>query len=217
MAEAFGDPAEAALLPAEREYVVRAVEKRRREFTTARWCARRALARLGLPPVAIPRGERGAPVWPAGVVGSMTHCDGYRAAALARSGDVISIGVDAEPHAPLPDGVLETVTLPEERRLLADVTASDPTVCWDRLLFCAKEATYKTWFPLTRRWLGFDEASVSLDPVAGTFVARLLVPGPVVGGEKVDSFPGRWLVDDGLIAAAIVLSRTATGRRQPGR
>jgi 4'-phosphopantetheinyl transferase EntD len=46
------------------------------------------------------------------------------------------------------------------------LAASDPGTCWDRLVFCAKEAVYKTWFPLAERWLGFDEADVTIDAAA---------------------------------------------------
>jgi 4'-phosphopantetheinyl transferase EntD len=205
VAEEFGDPAEATLFPAEAAVIARAVDKRRREFTTARYCARRAMAELGIAPAPIPRGERGAPEWPPGVLGSMTHCDGYRAAAVARAADAASIGIDAEPHAPLPGGVLGAVTRTEEREWLAAASLAYPTVCWDRLLFCAKEAVYKTWFPLTGRWLGFEDASVTVDPGVGTFTARLLVAGPVVGGREVGQFTGRWVVERGLIATAIVL------------
>ena len=53
--------------------------------------------------------------------------------------------------------------------------AADLQVHWDRVLFSAKESIYKAWFPLTGRWLGFEEASLSIDPAAGTFAARLHV------------------------------------------
>src|SRR5262245_28830029 len=86
--EAFVDPPDATLFPEEEAVVRAAVDKRRREFTTARVCARAALAKLGYPPIPILPGKRGAPTWPDGVVGSMTHCAGYRAAAVARATEV---------------------------------------------------------------------------------------------------------------------------------
>jgi 4'-phosphopantetheinyl transferase EntD len=95
--EAFGDLPDVKLFPEEETLIARAVGKRRREFTTARSCARSALAALGVAPMPILPGERGAPQWPPGFVGSITHCAGYRAAAVARSRDVLTIGVDAEP------------------------------------------------------------------------------------------------------------------------
>ena len=99
--------------------VARAVDRRRAEFTTVRTCARIALGRLGLPPAPLLTGSKREPLWPAGVVGSITHCDGYRAAAVARASEVAAIGIDAEPHDPLPDGILDRVTLPAERAHLA--------------------------------------------------------------------------------------------------
>jgi 4'-phosphopantetheinyl transferase EntD len=122
---------------------------------------------------------------------------------------VVTIGLDAEPHDKLPDGVLDAVSSEEERARLAALSARRPEVYWDRMLFCVKESVYKAWFPLTQRWLGFEEASVDIDPVAGTFAAELLVPGPLVNGAEITGFTGRWLVSDGLIATAIVI--TAAG------
>ncbi|MER7416982.1 4'-phosphopantetheinyl transferase superfamily protein [Micromonospora peucetia] len=202
VAESFTDPAGLTLFPEEEALVARSVEKRRREFTTVRHCARLALDELGLAPVPIVSGARGAPVWPAGVVGSMTHCEGYRAAVLGRTTAFATLGVDAEPHAPLPDGVLDAIALPAERARTATLSAARPSICWDRLLFSAKESVYKAWFPLTGRWLDFSEADIVIDP-AGTFEARLLVPGPVLGGAPVTAFAGRFLVERELVATAI--------------
>jgi 4'-phosphopantetheinyl transferase EntD len=210
VAEEFGDLPHVTLFPDEEAVIANAVDKRRREFTTARACARTALAKLGLPPVPIVPGLRGAPQWPPGVVGSITHCAGYRASAVARDLDVVTIGLDAEPHDTLPAGVLGAVASDGEQARLAGLAAARPDVCWDRMLFSAKESVYKAWFPLTRRWLGFEEASVTIDPVHRTFTARLLVDGPVVNGAPLTGFDGRWLVSDGLIVTAIVITAAGT-------
>lgn len=197
---------EGALYPEEETVVGRAVEKRRREFTTARACAREALAQLGQPHQAIPTGSRGEPLWPAGIVGSITHCDGYRACAVARAGDLLTVGVDAEPNKPLPDGLLGDIALPEEREMLRVLAREEPEVSWDRLLFSAKESIYKAWYPLAERWLGFEDASVALDRTSKTYSARLLVPGPVVDGHELTGFVGRWLTLGGLVLTAITLA-----------
>jgi 4'-phosphopantetheinyl transferase EntD len=202
-AESFEDPADVYLFPEEAAAVAKAVDKRRREFATVRHCARRALEALGRTAVPLVPGLRGAPGWPQDVVGSMTHCDGYRAAAVAHSCDVTSLGIDAEPHGPLPDGVLESVTLPGERRHLAELSGHRPAVHWDRLLFSAKESVYKTWFPLTGEWLGFEEAELDFDPDAGTFRARLLREGHDRAGRRLRTFHGRWQTSRGLVMSAI--------------
>jgi 4'-phosphopantetheinyl transferase EntD len=140
-------------------------------------------------------------------VGSITHCTGYRAAAVGPAADVLAIGLDAEPDEPLPDGVLGVVSLAAERERLAGLARSAPGPNWDRMLFCAKEAVYKSWFPLTGRWLGFDGAEITLDPAAGTFTARLLVPGAAADGRELTAFAGRWLARRGLIVTAICVPR----------
>ncbi len=205
--EAFGDLPGVTLFPAEEAVIANAVDKRRREFTTARGCARAALTRIGVPPVPIVPGLRGVPQWPSGVVGSITHCDGYRACAVARDSDIVTIGIDAEPHDRLPDRVLEAVASRAERTRLAALTAAVSDVCWDRVLFSAKESVYKAWFPLTLRWLGFEGAAVDFDVVSQSFTARLLAAGPVVNGRVLTRFEGCWQVSDGLIVTAIVISR----------
>jgi 4'-phosphopantetheinyl transferase EntD len=196
------DLRDAELFPEEERSVARAVEKRRREFTTGRACARLALERLGIAPVAIPTGERGEPLWPSGVVGSITHCLGYYGSAVARAEDVAVVGIDAEVHAPLPDGVLGHVAFGRELEMVAD---GDAGVCLDRLLFSAKEAVYKAWFPLAHRWLGFEDVELTIDVAAAEFRARLLVPGPVAGGVRLTEFRGRWCVEEGIVAAAVVV------------
>ena len=207
-AEAFADPPDATLFTEEEALLARAVEKRRREFTTARHCARQALAELGVAPAPILPGLRGAPQWPDGIVGSMTHCAGYRAAAVARSSAVATVGIDAEPHDQLPDGVLRAIARGPEEAHLRDLAVRRPGTHWDRLLFCAKEATYKAWFPLMQEWLGFEDAEVTIDPDARTFTSRLLVDGPVVAGRRLDGFAGRFTATPDHLATAIAVPAT---------
>lgn len=203
-AEAFADAPEIAIFPQEAAIVANAVEKRRREFTTGRNCALRAVSSLGVTPSPILPGEGGAPRWPAGVVGSITHCAGYRTAAAALVSRMRTIGVDAEPNEELPNGVLDVVSTPVERARIRALAAQEPQVSWDRLLFSAKESVYKAWFPLTRRWLGFEDADISVK-AGGTFEARLLVPGPRIGDTPLTDFNGRWLVFNGLIVTAVAV------------
>lgn len=184
---------EGSLLPAERALVAGAVRARRAEFATARACARRAVTALGVPSQPILRGPAREPIWPEGIVGSITHSFGFHAAAAASATDFAAIGIDAEHDEPLPEGVLEEIALPNEVAQLASADAN-----LDRLLFSAKESLYKAWFPLTREWLGFDEARVSLH-MDGTFVAELLVNGPL------QTAAGRWCARDGLIVTALAV------------
>jgi 4'-phosphopantetheinyl transferase EntD len=205
-AEAYDDPPDLAPLPEEEPLIAKSVAKRRNEFVTVRHCARVALGQLGFPPVPILKGDKGQPCWPDGVVGSLTHTQGYRGAVIGRRSAVRSVGIDAEPHGVLPDGVLDAVSLPAERH---EIGALPGELHWDRILFCAKEATYKAWFPLTERWLGFEDAHITfgVDPsgVTGTFVSRILIDPAARSGPPLTELAGRWSVDGGLALTAIVL------------
>ncbi|WP_338492870.1 4'-phosphopantetheinyl transferase superfamily protein [Streptomyces sp. SJL17-4] len=207
VSEAFDDPDDATLFPEEEAVVRNAVDSRRREFTTIRTCARRALAELGLPPTPVLPGEGGAPRWPETVVGSLTHCTGYRGAVLGRTSEFAMIGIDAEPHAPLPEGILDATTLATERRHLRLLGAADPGVHWDRLLFCMKEAVFKAWYPFTGQALGFEDADITIDLADSTFDARILSPDtpPGIGLTHLE---GRWLTANGLALAAITVPPT---------
>lgn len=184
------------LMASERAQVSEAVDPRKGEFGDARWCAHQALLELGVhSKEAILRGERGMPLWPAGFTGSLTHTDGLRAAVAAPTRLVRSMGLDAEPAQRLPAGVLRQIARPSEIEAVGALQQQGHA--WaDRLLFCAKEATYKCWFPLTRRWLGFEEAEIEIR-LDGTFVSHLLArptPAPF--------FEGRWAVRSGYVIAS---------------
>jgi 4'-phosphopantetheinyl transferase EntD len=99
----------------------------------------------------------------------------------------------------------DAIASAEERARLPELATGMPGICWDRLLFSAKESVYKTWFPLTRRWLGFESADVLIDSRGNTFTARLLVPGPVVAGVPLTVLNGRWLADQGFLVTAVVV------------
>lgn len=205
-AEMFSDAPESTMFSIEAAAVEGAVAERRREFGTVRYCARKALLKIGVPAIPVLPDVDGAPRWPVGVVGSMTHCAGYRAAAVARSGELCGVGIDAEPHAAVPNAALDLVLRDEERARLMALADDRPDLHWDRILFCAKEAVYKAWFPLTRRWLDFADVSTTVHR-DGTFQARLRVRGPRVTGADLDGFSGRWVVGLGLVVAATSVSR----------
>ncbi|MGY3565290.1 4'-phosphopantetheinyl transferase family protein [Sinomonas sp. RB5] len=200
--ERFGDGAGVPLYPEELAAVAGRTPAGKADSAAVRACARAALAELGTAPAPLVPGPDGAPVWPVGVVGSMTHCPHYQGAAVASAGAVASLGIDAEPNAPLPAGVMDLVACAGERAKRWPWQWRG--VAADRLLFSAKEAVYKAWYPLTGRWLGFEDVLVELRP-GGRFRARLLVAGPVVSGVEVTRFDGRWTCTRGLLATSVVV------------
>jgi 4'-phosphopantetheinyl transferase EntD len=205
-AEMFSDAPESIMFSSEAAAVADAVAERRREFGTVRYCARNALSQIGVPAVSILPDADGAPRWPAGVVGSLTHCRGYRAAAVGRSGEICAVGIDAEPHEALPSEVLDHVLHGEERARLTALACVQPDVHWDRIVFSAKEAVYKAWFSLTRRWLDFPDVCTTVG-VDGMFSARVCVRERHLTAFGLHVFEGRWCLGRGLVVTATSVPR----------
>lgn len=189
---------ESRLWPEERAALGEVVDGRRWDWVMGRRCARRAIETLGLEPSPVLSGERREPLWPGGVVGAITHTAGYAAAAVARAGEVVALGIDAEPDEPLPQGVLRRVALEAEQEWIAAWKPGAATVGHiDRLLFSAKESIYKAWYPVAGTWLGFDDALVRVDIETSTFEAEILVDGPL------RSLTGRFATHEGILTTAI--------------
>lgn len=194
---------EECLFPAEAQQIRDAVPARRQEFTAVRVCARRALARVGCAASPLLNGVHREPLWPAGVRGSLTHCPGYRAAAVARATDIAALGIDAEVHQPLPDEIRDDVMLPEEQFAINDLRSRIPGIAWDRLSFSAKESVFKAWFPTARRWAEFNECQISFDAEERSFTAHLLTDPLYMSGRPVTVIGGRWAVSDTHVVTAV--------------
>jgi 4'-phosphopantetheinyl transferase EntD len=184
---------EPELYPGEGEAIARAVEKRAREFRRGRACARAALAQLGVEPGPILVGPDRGPVWPAGFVGAITHCQGLVAAVAARASRIAAIGVDAEPARGLPGETHRHIVRPEERHPDAEVL--------EMAVFSAKESIHKALFPLTGVRLDFLDVVVRLDREAGRFSAT-----PAAGARRraprLEELSGRFVVTDGFVLSA---------------
>ncbi|QFS84590.1 4'-phosphopantetheinyl transferase Npt [Roseivivax sp. THAF40] len=188
------------LFPIEEAAVSRAVAGRRAEFAAGRQAARQALKALGYAPVAIPMAEDRAPVWPQGIVGSLSHCPAACIAVVAEAARIASLGVDIEPYDPLPEDIVHEIGREDEiagigpdRRLAA------------RQLFSAKEAAYKAQYPLTRTLFGFE--GLRYDSVRRT----LRFSGPVPPFAKGDAIPVTQWTGDGLCLSLSVLHAGSRG------
>lgn len=195
------------LYPEEQEYIRHAAPKRFHEFRTVRALAREGLAELGHARPPMVPGEWGEPMWPAGIVGSITHCDGYRAIVVAERAQVRSVGIDAEPNRPLPSSVYRKFSSALERDYVRRLEEVVPQVCGDILLFSVKESIYKAWFPMTHTRLRFDQVCVQLLP-NGSFHAVLLEL-PRQTDAILHSFDGRWDFSEGVLRTIVDLAAPA--------
>jgi enterobactin synthetase component D / holo-[acyl-carrier protein] synthase len=208
VAELAGCHADYVLAPEEIAALGPVKSVRRLEFARGRRCAHEALGRLdphlGTSPILI--GKNRQPIWPANVRGSITHCRGYAAAAVVRAVDYLAVGIDVEPDLPLPSRVRERILTAADSSDLAELEQWFPNgPAWDRLVFCAKEAAYKAWYPVERTWLDFHDAVVTIDPVRSTFEAAFVgarTAGAVLMPRRIT---GRLGYGDGFIGAAVAV------------
>jgi 4'-phosphopantetheinyl transferase EntD len=185
------------LYPEEAKAVGNAVTPRRIEFATGRHCARMAMDRLGHAACAIPSGPDRAPVWPSGLVGSITHSAGFCAAVVAPASRFRTIGIDTELAGAVPSGLAEEIVRPDEAAELDRGNGTDGAD-WPTLYFCLKEAAYKTFYPIYRRMIGFQDMRLRVNLDARSFIAEL--PGMSAHGNPV--FHGSYFVRQARIYAA---------------
>lgn len=180
-----------------------AVPRRYREFAAGRAAAREAAGQLGITAGAIPMGADRAPRWPAGLVGSISHCDRCCLAAVAPSSAVASIGLDVEEDTPLDADLIATICTPAECDWLSARPRAEAGHL-AKLIFSAKECAYKCQYPLTGRIFGFDGLEITLVPDRGEFTARFLMEiGTFARGCRLF---GRFLRRQGLIVTAMKLA-----------
>ena len=175
-----------SLLPDERIGLERMADVRRAEYSSGRRVAREALGLLGIEDCAVAARGR-LPMWPPGVVGSITHSRELALAMVGRVGAVAGIGVDLEQEDRVDAHVAERVLVPEERRRLAEED-------WRTMLFAAKEAVYKAVNPLVGEYLAFGDVEVSASK-DGTFAA--VTTRPRKSSSRIKTGHGHFLKVEG--------------------
>ena len=164
-----------SLWPAERDRALAMPLRRRRTWTGGRAAMREALARAGAAPGAVASDDRGAPVLPQGVSGSITHKETLAAALVAFEARA-RVGVDVELDAPRSLDIAPRILTPAELEAIADL---DPEARAREVLlrFSAKEAVYKALDPFLRRYIGFLEVEVAPRPDGTAGFTSHLPPG----------------------------------------
>ncbi len=202
------------LFPEEQAMMARAVDKRRREFRAGRLAFRRALRALSLPETALVNGSDRAPLWPPGIVASLTHTKGHCSVVMAsQSRDapepIAALGVDVEQASPLKEMLWDSICTKNDLAFLAAQPEAERGVL-GKVIFSAKECAYKAQYTLTSQYLGFH--AMHLEPFAdgrwrATFTqesGNVFRPGDVLWG--------RWRQEAGLVATGITLRRESLPR-----
>ncbi len=194
------DDGQNRLLPDEALAMTRAVPARRAEFAAGRMAARAALARLGAPDHAIPMGRDRAPVWPPGYTGSITHAGNVALAAVAHMEESRALGLDLEPAGPLAPDLWPSILRPEEAAWLRQQPEQARGIT-ARMVFGAKEATFKAQFALSGQLIDFRDVLMEITPIYSTFRAIFMENVPPF--SKGSALHGRVAETNGHILACL--------------
>jgi len=152
----------------------RACTRKRVEFALGRTAAHFALKQIN-PEKTGPvfRGPGGEPLWGDGIIGSITHCFPWSSAVVVKGSHRFAVGVDLESMKRM------------QGTDISHLVCRDAELDWVRhgdfherltMIFSAKEAVYKAFYPLCRRYIDFKEVELTWFPEQNRFQAEFLQP-----------------------------------------
>jgi len=202
-AEADLDSVEGTLYAEEEILVRNASDRRHREFRAGRLCARQVLSELGFTRFPLLSDAARAPMWPPGIIGSISHTADLCGVVAARRGALVALGLDLESVDPLPDELWDHVLTEGERTWLRRHREVEPGLL-AKLIFSAKECTYKCQYTLTHRWLEFEDVEISLDMETGEYHVTVTptLSGPFPSGATLG---GRFRLDHSGVKTGMAL------------
>lgn len=203
-AELIGAGDAATLLPAEARYVATAVAKRQQEFAAGRACARLLLARFGVVDFVLRMADDRQPLWPDGLVGSITHTEHFCAVVVAERARLSAVGIDSEISGRVKPELWNSILTVAERAWVETLEASQQTAA-ATLIFSAKEAFYKMQYPLMRQKLHFHDATVEAQwgSQRGAFTVRAPDSLAARGAAGVQ---GQYLFHDQFVTTGVALA-----------
>lgn len=159
--------------PGYEKYLHKASVKRKSEFLAGRYCARKSLTRWRMQDETIGIGEGRYPIWPSGIVGSISHCHGYAVAVTANVDDVLTVGLDAEDVAKEEtiNQILGMVINQNEVALLKKPSRREVVFT---LIFSMKESFFKAIYPIVKFYFDFQAISIiDIDWERGSVLVEL--------------------------------------------
>ena len=170
------------------ENLDKAVDKRKVEYLAGRLCAKEALLNLGYPNYIPSMGAKREPLWPNGVVGSISHSNGMAIAMVANSETISAIGIDLEKRIDKPSpGLIKQICSPSEweQRDTKHTDAESLTI-----IFSSKEALYKALYPRVGKFFGFQAAITEFFETEGRL--RLRLQEDLSPYREGDTFEASW-------------------------
>jgi enterobactin synthetase component D len=152
-----------------------ACTKRKNEFYSGRWCAIQCLIQKNKSNFAIQMGEDRSPIWPEGIIGSISHSNRLAAALLDESAYCLAIGLDIQPTS------AQTLAQDLKNIILHPLEITRFEFQYNArlfdLIFSAKESLFKALYPSCCIFFDHQDAEVfKIDSTQNTLKIRLLRP-----------------------------------------
>lgn len=154
------------------EYLALAPGRRRAEYLAGRYAADVLLRQLGYCSFVLHKGSDGAPCWPEGICGALTHAGNTALCAIDYCDTVAGIGIDVEyllddKRSSL---IQNTICHKREFNLLSFLQPRQRIT----LLFSAKESLFKAIYPHYGHYFDFHDAEMVAAKMASCrFILRL--------------------------------------------
>jgi len=191
---ATATPPSFKLYSQERAYTSKMSDKRLATFRAGRHCAHNALQSMGVESFPLLVGDKGAPLWPPQIVGSISHCENACIAVAGYCEQLSGIGVDVESSAPVGDDLLPLICTDQE---LETISRSATVGAQAKIIFSIKESLFKCLFPIVHQWIDFKDVSISLLPATQSYSIDLGLEFKKLIAK--DALRGAWSVEDDYI------------------
>ncbi len=155
-------------------FLNRAVIKRKAEFFAGRYAAQQAMKRLKVEKNSVGIGQHRNPVWPASLVGSITHTTTQAICAIARNTDYKSLGIDLADQISVAtaNNIKDQIIQTHEAETLSKLPLSFEQSL--TLAFSAKESLFKALYPHVGFYFEFYVAEIcEIEMKTHTFLMRL--------------------------------------------
>lgn len=187
------------LAPAERNQLGDVCGKRLAEFAAGREQARRLISAITGAAEPLLVGDYRQPLWPDGIIGSISHSDVYCAVAVAARDSISDLGIDVE--------TLEALNPEVENLVLTDteMEATDASESWVRkLIFSIKESNYKCCYHMVKAYIDFKECEVVLNDNDCSYESTIRCKSR--DGNPLDiRVYGRWKIESGHVFTSAVI------------
>lgn len=172
--------------------------KRLSDFSSGRYCAMKALEQVAINNAIIPIGNDREPIWPVGIVGSISHCDILTGAIVAKSNDYYSLGLDIEEIGRVTTDLWDIIFTEKEQQYLSCLSDKEKRI-QSTAIFSIKEAFYKFQFPVTKLFLDFLDVEMDCPSLSRVVVLSELV----IKNSPIRNNNSSYFIEKGCVVAFV--------------